>query len=85
MCFDTTQFSYNIIPVCSPNACEVVFNPNGTTFQSNCAKGLHFSAFHLNYYALLVNNTCDVTLKQKEHNCHKQSLFQGGARGDFSP
>ena len=23
-----------------------VFNPNVTTFQSNCAEGLHFSAFH---------------------------------------
>ena len=23
-----------------------VFNPNITTFQSNCAEGLHFSAFH---------------------------------------
>ena len=44
--FDTTQFSY--IPLCSPNTCEDVFNPNVTTFQSNCAEGLHFSAFH--YY-----------------------------------
>ena len=35
--FDTTQFSY--IPLCSP---KYVFNPNVTTFQSNCAKGLHF-------------------------------------------
>ena len=42
--FDTTQFSY--IPLCSPNS-EYVFNPNVTTFQSNCAEGLHFSAFIL--------------------------------------
>ena len=42
--FDTTQFSY--IPLCSPNTCKYVFNPNVTTFQSNCAEGLHFSAFH---------------------------------------
>ena len=41
--FDTTQFSY--IPLCSPNTCKYVFNPNVTTFQSNCAEGLHFSAF----------------------------------------
>ena len=41
--FDTTQFSY--IPLCSPNTCKYVFNPNVTTFQSNCAKGLNFSAF----------------------------------------
>ena len=30
----------------SPNTCKVAFNPNVTTFQSNCAGGLHFSAFH---------------------------------------
>ena len=42
--FDTTQFSY--IPLCSPNTCKDVFNPNVTTFQSNCAEGLHFSTFH---------------------------------------
>ena len=41
--FDTTQFSY--IPLCSPNTCKYVFNPNVTTFQLNCAEGLHFSAF----------------------------------------
>ena len=44
--FDTTQFSY--IPLCSPNTCKYVFNPNITTFQSNCAEGLHFSAFIIN-------------------------------------
>ena len=38
--FDTTQFSY--IPLCSPNTCKYVFNP------SNCAEGLHFSAFIIN-------------------------------------
>ena len=27
-------------------SCKDVFNPNITTFQSNCAEGLHFSAFH---------------------------------------
>ena len=43
--FDTTQFSY--IPLCSPNTCKYIFNPNVTTFQSNCAEGLHFSAFIL--------------------------------------
>ena len=26
--------------------CKDVFNPNVTAFQSNCAEGLHFSAFH---------------------------------------
>ena len=41
------------IPVCSPNACKGVFNPNVIIFQSNCAEGLYFSAyfsaFHYNY------------------------------------
>ena len=31
-------------------SCKDVFNPNVTAFQSNCAEGLHFSAFH--YYFL---------------------------------
>ena len=40
------QLSFRIyIPLCSPNTCKYVFNPNVTTFQSNCAEGLHFSAF----------------------------------------
>ena len=33
----------------SPNTCKDVFNPNITTFQSNCVEGLHFSAFHLKH------------------------------------
>ena len=47
-------FRYNsvFVPLCSPNTCKDVFNPNVTTFQSNCAEGLHFSAFH--YYCLLL-------------------------------
>ena len=36
----------NFVPVCSPNTCRGVFNPNVAIFQSNCAEGLHFSAFH---------------------------------------
>ena len=57
--FDTTQFSY--IPLCSPNTCKYVFNPNVTTFQSNCAEGLHFSAFIIisnnNYYFFTKDNS----------------------------
>ena len=34
------------IPVCSPNACNGVFNPNVTIFQSDCDEGLHARAFH---------------------------------------
>ena len=30
--------------------CKDVYNPNVITFQSNCAEGLHFSAFHEYYY-----------------------------------
>ena len=39
--FDTTQFSYIYTIVFT----QYVFNPNVTTFQSNFAEGLHFSAF----------------------------------------
>ena len=41
--FNTTQFSY--MPLCSPNTCKYVFNPNVITFQLNCTDGLPFSAF----------------------------------------
>ena len=63
--FDTTQFSY--IPLCSPNTCKYVFNPNVTTFQSNCAEGLHFSAFIIliNYYC------CFIT----DHEARQRILF----------
>ena len=30
--------------------CKDVFSPNVTTFQSNCAERLHFSAFHCYNY-----------------------------------
>ena len=30
-----------------PNACDGVFNSNVLIFDSNCAEGLHFSAFSL--------------------------------------
>ena len=44
------QLSFRIyIPLCSPNTCKYVFNPNFTTFQSNCAESLHFSAFIIAY------------------------------------
>ena len=33
------------MPVCSPNACKGVINPNVTIFQSNCAEGLHLVFF----------------------------------------
>ena len=54
--FNTTQFS--------PNTCKSVFYPNVTTFQSNCAEGLHFSAFHfgLYYYTAQNGNLMDLLL-----------------------
>ena len=64
--FDTTQFSY--IPLCSPNTCKDVFNPNVTTFQSNCAEGLHFSAFiiivvvHVVKHQSVLINTCRINV-----------------------
>ena len=42
--FDVGLIQFSFIPVCSPNACKG--NPNVTIFQSNCAEGFHFSAFH---------------------------------------
>ena len=39
--FHTIVFTY------VRNTCKGVSNPNVTTFQSNCAEGLYFSAFHL--------------------------------------
>ena len=40
------RYNSVFVPLCSPKTCKDVFNPNVTTFQSNCAEGLHFSAFH---------------------------------------
>ena len=42
------RYNSVFVPLCSPNTCKDVFNPNVTAFQSNCAEGLHFSAFHCN-------------------------------------
>ena len=41
--FDGGLIQFSFIPVCSP------------TFQSNCAEGLHFSAFH--YYCCACSKT----------------------------
>ena len=51
--FGVVQYNSVFVPLCSPNTCKDVFNPNVTTFQSNCAKGLHFSAFHYYYYFIV--------------------------------
>ena len=41
------RYNSAFVPLCSPNTCKDVFNPNVNAFQSNCAEGLHFSAFIL--------------------------------------
>ena len=43
---DSIKLSF--VPLCSRNTCKDVFNQMLLyTFQSNCAEGLHFSAFHI--------------------------------------
>ena len=46
--FGVGSIQLSFRPLCSPNTCKDFFNPNVTTFQSNCAEGLHFSPFHYN-------------------------------------
>ena len=41
--FDVGLIQLSFIPVCSP----IIFITIHATFQSNCAEGLHFSAFHV--------------------------------------
>ena len=50
------QYNSVFVPLCSPNTCKNDFNPIVTTFQSNFAEGLHFSAFHfiLQYYIIII-------------------------------
>ena len=55
------------VPLCSPNTCKGVFNSNVTTFQSNCAEGLHFSAFHCN------SNFLPLILSHREKTEAKKS------------
>ena len=49
------RYNSVFVPLCSPNTCKDVFNPNVTAFQSNCADGLHFNAFH--YYCCACSKT----------------------------
>ena len=62
-----------IIPLCSPNTCKGVFNPNVATFQSNCVQGLHFSTFHYYYYGSQDSDHAIVHLglnvSSSAHNC----------------
>ena len=51
--FDVGLIQLSFIPVCSPN-----------TFQSNCAEGLHFSAFHL-------SSKCITTVQNTNYIPHQ--------------
>ena len=44
-----------------------VFNPNVTTFQSNYAEVLHFSAFHYYYYYYYYYYYCNTQTKNASH------------------
>ena len=44
------RYNSVFVHLCSPNTCKGVFNSNVATFQSNCAEGLDFSAFHVFMY-----------------------------------
>ena len=69
--FALVQYNSVFVPLCSPNTCKGVFNPNVTTFQSNC---VYFSAFHfitasvnsqatvlnLDHYLLQLSNKLDI-------------------------
>ena len=48
-----TQLENIFACIHSMNTCKDVFNPNVTAFQSNCAEGLHFSAFHYVYNLII--------------------------------
>ena len=43
--FALVRYNSVFVPLCSPNTCKRVFNPNVTTFQSNCAEGLQLVLF----------------------------------------
>ena len=46
--FDVGLIQLSFIPVCSPNTCKGVFNPNVPLFQSNCTEGLTLLLFLVN-------------------------------------
>ena len=50
---DTTQFSYHSVHPIHAN----MFSIKMLTFQSNCAEGLHFSAFHFNCSSIILQST----------------------------
>ena len=51
--FDVGLIQLSFIPVCSPNTCKGVFNPNVTIFLPRV---WHFSAFH--YVFLYAYSVC---------------------------
>ena len=69
------------VPLCSPTTCKDVFYPNVTTFQSNCAEGLHFSAFH--FLAMEPGICiCDIASEKTTHMAQnlKNHIFNVGLK-----
>ena len=58
------RYNSVFVPLCSPNTCKDVFNPNVTTFQSSCAEGLHFSDvhFYLQLCIIVQAKLCEVSV-----------------------
>ena len=62
------QYNSVFVPLCSPNTCKDVFNPNVTAFQSNCAEGLHFSAFYFYCFQLRIYESDTIYLAVCYHH-----------------
>ena len=73
--FDPTQFSYHCV---HPIHAKVFSIQMLATFLSNCAKGLHFSAFHFKYEIIYYNyqykfyecEKVNVTIILQKTMCH---------------
>ena len=59
------RYNSVFLPLCSPNTCKDVFNPNITTFQLNCAEGLHFSAFL--HYNMIDDTVFSVQMHEQNY------------------
>ena len=74
--FDVGLIQLSFIPVCSPNTCKCVFNPNVTIFLSNCTEDLYFSAFH---YKLEKKNRTRINIIRTEqyiyYNCIIRTIY----------
>ena len=55
------------------------FNPNVTTFQSNCAEGLHFSDFH---YILVIFIIIVILLVDRDPLKNRFTIYRKSVRCD---